>query len=96
MKRWVGWVLLALSLVVAYQGWANVTKVAETENLAESVACQIGKECALVVDGLAGYKADVFARHYQWQTTQGPVHVTCTRAWMFFGNWSCTSELGSL
>ena len=97
MKQWVGYVLLALSLVVAYQGWANVAKVAETETLAESAACDIGqKECARVAGGVAGYKADVLARHYQWQTNHGPVHVTCRRAWVFFGKWSCTSQLGTM
>lgn len=97
MKQWVGYVLLALSLVVAYQGWANVAKVAETEPLARSVACEVGqKECAITKDGIAGHKADVFARHYQWPTTLGPVHVTCRRAWVFFGQWSCTSALGAM
>lgn len=97
MKQWVGYGLLALSLVVAYQGWANVAKVADTEHLAEAAACDLGqKECALAGGGVAGYKADVLARHYQWPTTLGPVHVTCRRAWVFFGRWSCSSELGTI
>jgi hypothetical protein len=98
MKQWVGYVLLALSLVIAYQGWANSAKVAETQSLAESVACDLGEPepCTLVANGMAGYKSDVIARHYQWQSTRGPVHVTCKRAWLFFGTWSCRSELGAM
>lgn len=96
MKQWVGYVLLALSLVVAYQGWANVSKVSETEGMAKAVACDVDKECLMVGEGVVGYKADVLTRRYQWQTSLGPVHVTCKRKWFFFGSWSCVSELGSL
>jgi hypothetical protein len=39
---------------------------------------------------------DAFARRYQYKTSVGPVAVTCRRAWMFFGAWSCKSALGSL
>jgi hypothetical protein len=96
MKAYVGYVLLALSLVVAYQGWNNSREEQVTQDMARGVTCQVQADCRRTEEKPNVIRHDAFARRYQFQTTVGPVGVTCRRAWMFFGGWSCVSAIGSL
>lgn len=96
MKGWVGYILLAASLVVAYQGFQNTRADPSTEELAQSVACDVTGDCVLKNDRPSEVRTDVFQRRYQWRSTEGPIVVTCRRQYVFFGGWSCDPERGSL
>jgi len=96
MKAYVGYVLLALSLVIAYQGWGNSREEQSTQDLARGVACQVHADCLRTEEKPQVIRHDMFSRRYQFQTSVGPVGVTCRRAWMFFGGWSCRPAMGSL
>ena len=96
MKQVVGYVMLAICLVLAYQGYGNVKNTAATEALARSRACEGITDCLLTRDELKAYKANALTRRYQWVTSVGPVTTTCQRALWFFGAWECTSALGAL
>ena len=47
MKKWVGWVLLAASLFVTYQGWRNSQPGPDTHELSRRAACE-GKDACRV------------------------------------------------
>lgn len=97
MKTYVGWVLLAICLVCTYQGFQTSRGVADTEGAARSVVCDSGgKDCLLAQEKPSVVKADFMSRQYQFDTSEGPVTVTCTRQYIFFGGFSCTSTAGSL
>jgi hypothetical protein len=96
MKGWVGYVLLAISLVVAFQGFQNVRNEASTEALAKAGACDVDSQCLLKDEEPDVVNTDVFQRRYQWRTTIGPVTSVCRRDWIFFGGWSCRSERGEI
>lgn len=96
MKKYVGWVLLAICLVVTYQGWQTSSGVAETQDPAQTVACNVGDDCVVTGTEPSAIKSDFMTRQYQFNTSKGPVTVTCKRQYLFFGNFSCTPKLGSL
>lgn len=89
MKQWIGWVLLALSLIVTYQGWRNSQPTPETQDMSRGVACEGRDACE--VEGTHPNKVatDFFAREYEWKTSTGPVSVRCRRTYVFAGNWAC-------
>ena len=41
-------------------------------------------------------RTDITQRRYEWETNLGSVIVTCKRAKIFLGSWSCTTENGKL
>lgn len=96
MKQVVGYVMLAVCLVLAYQGYGNVKNTAATEALARSMACQGLEDCLVTRDEPKAFKANSVTRRYQWVTSLGPVTTTCRRKLWFFGAWGCTPELGGL
>jgi len=92
MKKWVGWVLLALSLYVTYEGWRNSQPAQATEDLSKAEACKGREGCT--VEGLRPIelRTDFFGREYTWKTSAGPVEVSCARAYVFQGAWACTAK----
>ncbi len=96
MKRYVGWVLLALCLVFTYQGWQTRAGIAESQPRAKSVACSVQDKCVLAHEEPSALMADFMARKYEYKTSVGPVTVTCTRPYVFFGNFQCTPVVGSM
>lgn len=96
MKGWVGWILLAVSLVIAYQGYQNSQPEPSTEAAARAVVCEGEPDCEVENERPHITKTDVFQRRYEWKTSKGPVHVLCRRDLLFFGAWHCTPKPGSL
>lgn len=96
MKQYVGWSLLLVCLVATYQGWQTSKGVADTQDRARAVACDIGEECVISHEQPRAVKADFMARKYEFKTSVGPATVTCKREYVFFGSFSCTSSIGSI
>lgn len=96
MKQGVGWVLLAASLVVAYQGMQNVRQDPAREAAARTVACDLDAGCVLQGDRPSKIKTDVFQHRYEFGSSIGPLHVVCRREYIFFGPWSCQPKKGPI
>lgn len=96
MKGWIGWVLLGLTLVVAFVGWKNAQPEPETELLARKSVCADAKACIVMSDKPGAIKTDMVRRRYQWTTSDGPVVVTCARAYWLVGAWACTAAAGEI
>ena len=96
MKGWIGWILLALSLVVAYQGMQNSRQDPALEASARKVACDLDAACELRAERPGKIKTDVVQHRYEWSTTTGTVHVLCRRQLIFFGDWSCEPKDGPI
>lgn len=94
MKRWVGWVLLAISLFVAFEGYRNAQIEIATEELARSVACDLEGGCVRATERPREVRTDIVQRRYAWTTNKGPVHVVCRRQYLFMGEWSCVPHAG--
>lgn len=92
MKKWVGWVLLALSLYATYEGWRNSQPTPQTEDLSKLEACKGREGCKLEAERPTGIRTDFFGRAYTWKTSAGPVEVACARAFVFQGAWSCAAK----
>lgn len=95
MKGYVGWLLLALCLVVTYQGWQTRSKVGETQDRARAAVCSDGSTCLLARDEPTVVRADFLSRQYQFATNKGPSTVTCTRPYLLFGDFQCQAAPGS-
>ena len=89
MKGWVGWVLLAVSLVVTYQGWTNSRPTRDTLDRSRGAACEGAEGCTVVAEQPRSVRTDFLARHYEWKTSGGVVTVRCERAYVFAGAWAC-------
>ena len=87
MKTWVGWVLLALSLFVTYEGWRNSQPSAATETQSRAIACEDREGCAVEGAKPVAARTDFLGREYEWKTSSGPVAVSCQRAYLFSGAW---------
>jgi hypothetical protein len=96
MKGWIGYALLAASLVVAFQGYGNVSNPEGTQALAKSVACDADSQCILKAEDPEEVRTDVFGRKYQWRSSVGPVHAICRRSFIFFGPWHCDAHKGAM
>jgi hypothetical protein len=92
MKKWIGWVLLAISLYVTYEGWRNSQPGPETEALSRAQACKGQEGCTLAAERPAEIRTDFFGRRYTWGTSAGEVEVACARAYVFQGGWSCAPK----
>jgi hypothetical protein len=100
------YILLAVALFVGYQGFQNSRPQADTEELSRSHACDLDSSCIVV--GVKSHRrgsdesrptsvrTDITQRRYEWETSLGSVVVTCKRAKIFLGSWSCTTEKGKL
>ena len=85
MKKWVGWVLLALSLYVTYEGWRNSQPSQATEDLSKAEACRGREGCTVEGTRPVELRTDFFGRDYTWKTSAGPSRWrvrarTCSRA----------------
>jgi len=94
MKRWVGWILLAISLYLAFEGYRNSQQWPATEELARGVACDVTGGCVLNTQSPREVRTDVTQRRYAWGSNKGPLHVVCRREFIFAGEWSCVPHLG--
>ncbi len=95
VKKWLGWVLLALAVLLAWEGYRNSRTDPATEALALSSACP-PSVCITMTDRPTLVRTDVIRRQYQFVSSEGPVTVTCRRRLYFSGGWQCTSQLGPL
>ena len=96
MKGWIGWILLGLSLVVAYQGYNNSRADPATEEMARQLVCPQGGACVRRGELPTEVRTDIVQRRYGFGTTVGPKHVLCRRAMIFFGKWSCEVRDGDI
>ena len=96
MKKWVGWVLLAIVLVLAFQGYVNAQTDPQTEQLSREAARAADSQAVIRGAHPVVVRTDIVRRRYEWQTTEGRIGVVCMRSAYFFGNWSCTGQKGSL
>jgi hypothetical protein len=92
MKKWVGWVLLVLSLYATYEGWRNSQPTQETEDLSKPEACKGREGCTLAAERPTEIRTNFFGRTYTWTTSTGPVEVACARAYVFQGAWACAAK----
>lgn len=95
MKKWVGWVLLGLSLYVTYEGWRNSQPSTATETQSRAIACDGREGCTVEGAKPVAVRTDFLGHEYQWTTSSGPVTVACGRAYLFAGAWRCTAKDGS-
>jgi hypothetical protein len=96
MKKWVGWVLLGISLVLAYQGYRNSVNEPSTQDLARSIACDGEAKCVLTEGPPTKVQTDIVSRRYEWSSSLGPITTECHRGAVFFGAWHCEPQRGSL
>jgi hypothetical protein len=96
VKGWIGWTLLALSLLVALAGYRNQRPELETEEQSRGVACDFQEPCTIDAKRPFKIRTDVLRRRYEWSTSIGPVTVTCRRRFVFAGNWQCVPERGPM
>ena len=89
LKGLVGYVVLAVCILLAYQGYQTSANPDETEALSKASACAGDATCVVNAERPREIRTDAFARHYQWGTTTGSVDITCTRGFVFFGEWTC-------
>lgn len=92
MNKWVGWVLLALSLYVTYEGWRNSQPAPQTEDMSKVTACDGREGCTVTNERPSEIRTSFFGRDYTWKTSTGSVHVACKRALLFQGAWGCTAQ----
>ncbi len=95
MKRWVGLVLLGLSLWVTYEGWRNAQPERSTQDQARGQACKNRERCEVKDQQPSRIRADWFGREYEWKTSAGPVSVSCGRVYVFAGPWRCIAREGA-
>jgi hypothetical protein len=96
VKGWLGWILLALSLLVAVAGYRNQRAELDTEEQSRTVACDVGEACTIEPKRPYKIRTDVLRRRYEWTTSLGPVTVTCRRRFVFAGHWECVPVLGEM
>jgi hypothetical protein len=96
MKKYVGWVLLAISLVIAFQGYRNSVNDPLTQDLARKVACDVEAKCVLKEGAPTKVQTDIVGRRYEWSSSVGPIVTECGREAVFFGGWRCDATKGSL
>ncbi len=89
MKKWVGWVLLALSLFITYQGWRNSQPGRDTQDMSRRTACEGQEKCTVEGKDPQSIRTNFFARDYEWRAKEETVAVRCQRAYVFAGVWSC-------
>jgi len=95
MNKWLGWVLLALCLFATYEGWRNSQPEPQTEQMSKSVACTGREDCTVEGERPGEIRTDFFGREYTWKTSAGMVKVSCQRAYVFQGAWSCAAAPAS-
>lgn len=96
MKGWIGWILLALSLLVAVGGYRNQRPEQETEDMSKLAACDVGEPCKVDAQRPFKIRTDVISRRYEWATSVGPVTVTCKRKLVLAGDWQCAPARGPM
>lgn len=95
MRNVIGFIVLAVSLVLAWQGYENSRLRADTLELSRDAVCSLYGGCARGTP--TKMTSDIFRRQYEWLTPEGPYTATCTRKAVFFGAWNCNAiERGSL
>ena len=95
-KRLISYLIFAGCMVIAYQSYENSRLRPETEALSMRAACDVDGGCVVRDDHPYEQRSDPIRRRYEWRTTTGRVVVTCRRELVFFGEWECRSELGTL
>jgi hypothetical protein len=96
MKRILGYVLLIVSGLIAYQSYLNAQPSPEVEAMAKGTACASAEGCEVKGDRPNVIQTSVVARRYQFLTSGGPVVVSCDREYLWFGEWSCAGAPGEL
>lgn len=96
LRRSVGWILLAISLVLVYQGYGNAHSDDHTESMSRRAVCEGLERCQVRFNRPREIRTDVIQRRYEWKTNRGPRHAVCRRELLFFGDWSCEGKDGSL
>lgn len=95
VKRVGSYALLAVCAFLTYQSYENSRQRPETEELAKRIACDVDSQCILQSDRARFTRTDPIRRRYQFQSSVGPLLVTCKREMLWLGAWGCTSEKGS-
>jgi len=90
MRKAAGWILFAVSLLIAYQGYLNSQPEPLTEALARDVACNAKGSLCVAGSRPRQIRTDVIQRRYEWGPLQGEAVVVCRRDYVFFGAWHCT------
>ncbi|HLT39101.1 MAG TPA: hypothetical protein VK034_22610 [Enhygromyxa sp.] len=94
--RIFAYVLLAVSIVISFQGWQNAQLTPATTKLAKDHACDLDSSCIVLDEQPRVGRADVIRHRYEFKTTHGMMTVTCKRQLLFFGEWSCTPAEGRM
>jgi hypothetical protein len=88
-----GYAVLAISLVIAYQAYVNSTLTPELQELSKDAAQTIS---TVDEDRPRMKRSDPIQQRYEWHTAVGPVLVQCRRDLVFFGDWTCVAEQGTM
>jgi CTP:molybdopterin cytidylyltransferase MocA len=94
--RIFAYVLLAVAIVISFQGWRNAQVTSASTAMAKDHACDLDSSCIVLDDQPRVGRADVIRHRYEFKTTHGMMTVTCKRQLLFFGPWSCTVAEGRL
>jgi len=89
------YILLALSIALVVVGYFNSQLPLEFEAVARDAACTVEGTCIVKRERPSEMRSDPVRRRYQFETTVGPVMVTCTRQYFVAGPWACAAEKGS-
>lgn len=70
----------------AYAGWAHTRPTHPVDAQAEQIACEELSTC-----GSSSWSLDAspFERRYAFETSQGPVSVSCRWTWLLWGEVRC-------
>lgn len=96
MGRIIGYVILAVCVFVAWEGYQNSRVDPATEQLSKGEACGGIAACVVKREQPTKVITDVLRRRYEWRTSEGTRVVTCTRTYLWLGDWGCVSEPGHL
>ncbi len=90
---WKNYVWMLACVLLGLQAYRNAQNEPSTQAQARRVACDVKPgQCELRDDAPRTIDTDFVKRQYVWRASIGRINVTCTRAFILFGKWTCTPE----
>jgi len=89
MKRAIGPLFLVLCIAISAAGISNVMgDMGPILRAAEAKACEGKTKCRAHQSG--GYTRTPFVNEIGYSVNGKPLRITCSRAYIFLGDWGCT------
>lgn len=89
------YIMLAGSIALVVVGYFNSRLPPEFEPVARDAACTVAGTCIVTRERPNAMRSDPIQRRYEFETTEGPVLVTCRREFLVAGGWKCAAQRGS-